>query len=306
MLDPNPLVNGKGLAVLRSAGLDTRTGLLAESAARLNEAYVKFMRTGRPFVTIKVAQTLDGRIAAANGNARWITSASSRQAARGMRGEAQALIVGSRTALRDDPLLLPAPRRRRGYYRCILDTHLALAPTSRLASTARRYPVIAYCARPRGRTSRELAGRRAILEAMGVVVEPVGTGPDGLLDLEEVARDLATRKVMHIWVEGGGAVFTSFLMRHMVDKVITFIAPKIMGGGGSVESVGDLGVRAPDRSHLLAVDGVSCVGDDLVVVAYPNARGRRAAARGRRSAAAGTNRGGKSAKASRGLRWEHV
>lgn len=289
MLDPNPLVNGRGARALKRAGVDVRIGLLADAAERLNEAYVKFMRTGRPFVTMKVAQTLDGRIATASGDARWITSPLSRETARAMRSEAQAVIVGSRTVLADDPLLLSMPRRRANYYRCVLDTHLALPATGRIARTARQYPVIAYCTGAGGPRMRELATRRSLLESKGVLVVPVGTGPDGLLDIEQVACDLASRKVMHVWVEGGGTVFTSFLKKRMVDKVIAFIAPKIMGDGGSVASVGKLGVRSAGRCAAFEVEGLDCVGSDVVVTMYP--RQGRAGAAGRGCAAAGSAEG---------------
>lgn len=269
MLDPNPLVNGKGIAALRRSGIDARVGLLKDRSARLNEAYVKFMRAGEPFVTMKVAQTLDGRIAAAGGNARWITSASSREAARRMRCEAQALVVGSRTVLRDDPLLLSKPRRRRNYYRCILDTHLAVPSAARIVRTARQYPVIVYCAETGGPGAKVLARRRRLLEAKGVIVKPVGIGRDGRLDLSEVMRDLASKKVMHVWVEGGSAVFTSFLRKRLVDKIIAFIAPKVMGDGGSIASVGDLGVKAPYDCLAFTPEALGFVGGDLVMTMYP-------------------------------------
>lgn len=274
MLDPNPLVDGRGIATLRRAGIAVQVGLLKHRSERLNEAYVKFMRTGEPFVTMKVAQTLDGKIAAAGGNARWITSASSRQAARRMRCEAQALVVGSRTVVRDDPLLLSEPRRRQAYYRCILDTQLAVPRTARVIRTAGQYPVIVYCARAGGAGSRGLTRRGLLLEAKGVIVRPVRVGRDGLLDLGEVIGDLAARKVMHVWVEGGGVVFTSFLTKRLVDKVVAFIAPKVMGDGGSLASAGDLGIRAPGDCLAFATDTLGLIGGDLVVTLYPK-RARR-------------------------------
>jgi diaminohydroxyphosphoribosylaminopyrimidine deaminase/5-amino-6-(5-phosphoribosylamino)uracil reductase len=269
MLDPNPLVNGKGITALRRAGIAVQVGLLADRSARLNEAYDKFMRTGRPFVTMKVAQTLDGRIAAAGGNARWITSAPAREVARRMRSEAQALVVGAGTALQDDPLLLSKPKRRRNYYRCILDAHLALPVTSRIVRTAIQYPVIVYCGDGRGRKAGKLSWRRRGLERSGVTVVPVASGTDGLLDLGQVIDDLASRRVMHVWVEGGREVFTSFLKRRAVDKIVAFIAPKVMGGGGSLAAVGDIGVGEPDQCLAFVPETLCFAGNDLIITMYP-------------------------------------
>ncbi|MFZ1947339.1 MAG: bifunctional diaminohydroxyphosphoribosylaminopyrimidine deaminase/5-amino-6-(5-phosphoribosylamino)uracil reductase RibD [bacterium] len=283
MIDPNPLVNGKGLAALRRSGVGVETGLGAAAAECINESYIKFMRSGRPFVTLKIAQTLDGKIATAGGKAKWITSAASRKLVRRMRSEAQALVVGARTGRLDDPLLLSDPRRKKDYLRCVLDPGLSLPPSGRLVRTADRYPVVIYCAPSGGMSERRFARRRREYESAGVVVAEVRAGRDGLLALDDVLADLSSRLVMHVWVEGGSKVFTSFLRDGLVDKVVGFVAPKIMGDGGSLGAFGDLEVKLPDQCPRFSVDTVGCAEDDLVLTLRPvGAAGKPGRTRGAR------------------------
>ena len=164
--DPHPLVAGRGLAVLRRAGVAVDTGLLAGEAARLNERFLSWARRGRPFVLLKAASTLDGRIATAAGRSKWITSAPQRRQARWLRRLHDAVLVGIGTALADDPRLLPSPRTRRPFLRVVLDSRLRLSPRSRLARTASpRTPVLALCCAPSPSRRRDL--ERAGVEVLG-------------------------------------------------------------------------------------------------------------------------------------------
>ncbi len=165
--DPNPLVRGRGLALLRRAGIAVTTGVLAGEAARLNERFLLSARLGRPFVLLKAATTLDGRIATASGHSKWITGPAERRQARWLRRLHDAVLVGIGTALADDPLLLPSPRTRRPFTRVVLDSRLRLPLESRLVRTASaRQPVLVL-------TCRDEPARCLELEAAGVTVVPV-------------------------------------------------------------------------------------------------------------------------------------
>jgi diaminohydroxyphosphoribosylaminopyrimidine deaminase/5-amino-6-(5-phosphoribosylamino)uracil reductase len=274
MVDPNPLVNGKGIAGLKRAGVAVEVGLEAEAAAGTNESYIKFMKSGRPFVTLKIAQTLDGKIATAEGKARWITSSASRELARRMRSEAQAIVVGARTATLDDPSLLPEPPRTADYLRCVLDSQLSLPVKSHLVRTAGRCPVVVYCAPSAGMSEGRFARRRREYERAGVKVVEVRPGSRGLLSLDDVLADLSSRLVMHVWVEGGSEVFTSFLRQGLADRVVAFVAPKVMGDADGLGAFGDLKVALPDRCPGFSLDAVRQVGDDLMLTLRP-AGGKR-------------------------------
>jgi diaminohydroxyphosphoribosylaminopyrimidine deaminase/5-amino-6-(5-phosphoribosylamino)uracil reductase len=229
--DPNPLVAGRGLSLLRRSGIAVETGLLAAESARLNERFLAWSRHGRPFVLLKAALTLDGRIATSSGRSRWITSPSQRRQARWLRRLHDAVLVGVDTALADDPLLLPSPRTRRAFTRVVLDSRLRLPATSRLARTAtKRTPVLVASCAPH-------PGRRRALEAAGVEVLTVPE-ENGRVSLPATLEALSARGLTSLMVEGGGEVLGSFLARRLVDQVALFQAPLLLGGRGSRPAFG--------------------------------------------------------------------
>jgi diaminohydroxyphosphoribosylaminopyrimidine deaminase/5-amino-6-(5-phosphoribosylamino)uracil reductase len=229
--DPSPLVAGRGLAFLRRAGVAVDTGLLAAEAARLDEPFLTSARLGRPFILLKAALTLDGKIATASGRSRWITSPSQRRQARWLRRLHDAVLVGVGTALADDPLLLPSPRTRRPFLRVVLDSTLRVPPTSRLARTASaRTPVLALSCAPE-------PSRRRRLEAAGVEVVDVAEEA-GRVSLPVALEALGARGVTSVMVEGGGEVLGSFLAARLADQVALFRAPLLLGGRGSRPAFG--------------------------------------------------------------------
>ena len=229
--DPNPVVAGRGLALLRRSGVAVETGLLGAEAARLNERFLAWASRGRPFVLLKAALTLDGRIATASGLSKWITSPAQRRQARWLRRLHDAVLVGVGTALADDPLLLPSPRTRRPVLRVVLDSQLRLPPRGRLSGTATpQTPVLALsCAAE--------AARRRALEAAGVEVAEVA-GEEGRVSLPAALEALRGRGVTSLMVEGGGEVLGSFLAARLVDQVALFRAPLLLGGRGSRPAFG--------------------------------------------------------------------
>jgi diaminohydroxyphosphoribosylaminopyrimidine deaminase/5-amino-6-(5-phosphoribosylamino)uracil reductase len=263
--DPNPAVNGKGFGQLKRAGIEVHVGLCASEARKLNETYFKYMKYGRPFVTLKVAQTLDGKIAHISGESRWITGAAGRRLGRQMRAEAQAILVGVGTVVKDDPMLLPAPRRKRDYVRCILDSGLSIPMESRLVRTARRYPTIVYCVdAPRKRKER--------LESAGVMVKRVSGARAGGVRLRDVLEHLGSIGVMHLFVEGGSAVSSAFLRAGLVDKCRVFIAPKVMGDIRGLGSFSKLAVKRLDKCYGFRLDETQRVGEDVLITVYPKRR----------------------------------
>jgi diaminohydroxyphosphoribosylaminopyrimidine deaminase/5-amino-6-(5-phosphoribosylamino)uracil reductase len=229
--DPNPLVSGRGLALVRRGGATVSTGILAAEAVRLNERFLTSVRERRPFVLLKAAHTLDGRIATASGHSRWITSPAQRRQARWLRRLHDAVLVGVGTVLADDPLLLPSPRTRRPFTRVVLDTGLRLPPASRLARTAGgRSPVLVL-------TSRPSPARRRSLEGAGVEVLEV-PALAGRVSLGKALEALGARGTTSVMVEGGSEVLGSFLSARLVDQVALFRAPLLLGGRGSRPAFG--------------------------------------------------------------------
>ena len=235
--DLNPKVSGKGFAHLRAAGIQVETGLLREEAARVNEAYLHFMSTGLPFVHLKLAVTLDGKIATRTGDARWITGSEARARAHELRHEYDAILVGAGTVRSDDPLLtdrsgLP---RRRPLVRVVLANELQLSPDSQLARTTSEAPVIVI----------------------------------GNSDLRAVLKELADRSLQSVLVEGGATVAGAFLDAGLVNKVTFFIAPRIIGGTTAPSAIGGTGVEK--MSDALELERISVIqrGKDIEVTGYP-------------------------------------
>ncbi|HXB55736.1 MAG TPA: bifunctional diaminohydroxyphosphoribosylaminopyrimidine deaminase/5-amino-6-(5-phosphoribosylamino)uracil reductase RibD [Vicinamibacteria bacterium] len=220
--DPDPRVDGRGLSRLRRAGLQVTTGVLGVEALLLNERFVVSARAGRPFVLLKSGLTLDGRLATANGESKWITSPAQRRQARSLRRLHDAVLVGIGTVLADDPLLLPVPGVKRPFLRVVLDSHLRLPPAGRLVRSARRFPLLVLC--------REAdPGRRRRLEARGVrvVSQP---GARSRVSLPWALATLWTRGIRSLMVEGGSEVLGAFLAARSVDAVALFRAPLLLGG----------------------------------------------------------------------------
>lgn len=223
--DPNPLVAGSGIAKLRASGIEVTTGVLEREAVKLNEAFNKFIVTRRPFVTVKSASTLDGKIAARTGDSKWITGDGSRSYVHTLRHRHQAIMVGIGTVLADDPALttrLPVPGLNP--IRVVVDSTLRIPRDARLVRDGEAPTVVLT-------TERAPQARRRELEALGVEVIDCGPGP--AVDLRAAMERLGEREIGSLLVEGGGKLSGALLEARLVDKLVLFYAPKIIGGGAA-------------------------------------------------------------------------
>jgi diaminohydroxyphosphoribosylaminopyrimidine deaminase/5-amino-6-(5-phosphoribosylamino)uracil reductase len=226
MQDPNPAVAGRGLAQLRRAGIEVSVDIQEAAARELNEDFAKWIRTGLPFVTLKTALTLDGQIAARSGSTTWITSEASRNAVQHLRHEADALLTGIGTVLTDNPRMSDRtgkPRRRK-LLRAIIDSRLRLPLKSNLVKSADG-DVAVFTLQP-------LDSPKALtLQQAGVAVVRV-PAKRGHVDLDAVLRDMGKHQILNVLLEAGAELNGAALEAGIVDKMILFYAPKIMGIGG--------------------------------------------------------------------------
>ena len=269
MPDPNAIAAG-GAERLRAAGVEVEVGLLAAEARRQNAPFLKRVRSGLPFVTLKWAMTLDGKIATASGDARWVSSAEAREHAHRMRDRADAVLIGIGTALADDPELTARIPGGRDPLRVVADARARLPLDSKLVRTARQSPVIVAvsAAAPEGRVE---ALRAAGVEVLTCGDPATGSAGAGGVDLMVLARALAARPgrpVTNLVCEGGGRLNAALLEAGLADRVVVFVAPKILGGAHAPTPVEGAGrERMDDAIRLAGRIEVARVGPDVLLVA---------------------------------------
>lgn len=280
MVDPNPLVNGRGFARIRAAGIAVTVGLMEAEARRLNEKYIRFVTSGLPFVHLKAACSLDGRIATRTGESKWITGVEARSESGRLRNQYDAILVGIRTVLADDPLLtdrsgLP---RHRPLVRVVLDAALRTPLNSQLVRTAKEIPLLIFAADQElidnmGFPVHSDAGstleiRQKALEKCGAEVIRVGAD-GGLLHLSEVLSAVGQRALTSLLVEGGAEVAGSFIEKRLLDKVTFFIAPTLIGGWEAKSVIGGSGVETLEQAIRLHDVQVIQHGADWEFTGYP-------------------------------------
>ena len=267
MADPNPGVKGGGTTYLRQKGLDVVSGVCEDAARQLNEVFIKFIRTQRPFVILKCAATLDGQIATRTGDSKWVTGELARQHVHAARHAVDAILVGAGTVRKDDPSLTTRLGNEKGRdpHRIILDTRLSIPTHARLfrqESSARTYIAAGPPANDKG-----FLERRDALQAAGALVLETPL-KDGRVDLDALMGTLGKAGITSLLIEGGGQVVGSALSAGIVDKVMFFYAPKIMGGNDGVPICSGRGPDLMKDCTTLKDVRVERFGDDVLIEGY--------------------------------------
>jgi diaminohydroxyphosphoribosylaminopyrimidine deaminase / 5-amino-6-(5-phosphoribosylamino)uracil reductase len=278
MADPDPRVDGAGLARLRAAGVEVVTGPGAEAAATQNAAYLTHRRLGRPRVTLKAAASLDGKVAAPDGSSQWITGPAARADAHRLRAEADAVMVGAGTALADDPRLtvrLPGWAGRQPL-RVLVDAagrvgpggHLFDTEAETLVATTPAAPATAVDAWKAAGAEVLICAEQTVMVGGALAAPPVGQG----VDLEELARALGERGVLELMVEGGPRLQASLWAAELADRLVWYLAPLAIGGQAAPGLLGD-GAATLAGARRLRLASVDRLGDDLRLIAYPSPMG---------------------------------
>ena len=239
--DPNPANNGSGIRKLNRYGVRTRVGILAKDAMAMNRPYIKFITKRIPFVTVKVAQSLDGKIATKTGDSKWISSGDSRRYVHELRRISDAVMVGANTVRKDDPLLLSKLSRGKQPVRVIVSGKSGLPSGAKVCSYLQRSPVIVV--RPSGRFRKKV-------------------------DLNKLLKALAKRDITNILVEGGGELIAGLVEENLVDRFLVFIAPKIIGGRDAKTAVEGNGIEKIKDALCLQNMSVRRFKEDMLIEAY--------------------------------------
>lgn len=261
MIDPDPRVSGRGLRRLRAQKIRTTVGVLAPAARQLNRVFITWKRTGRPFVTVKVAQSLDGKIATHTGSSRWISSPAARRWVHQLREEVDGILIGVETMLQDNPRL-SARLQSHAFQpmKVVLDSHLRTPPGSRIFSRGAR---VLIATTPTASPSR---ARRLQKAGAGILRLPT---EKGRVKFTALLRALARREISHLLIEGGGEVIASALAARAVDRYIGIMAPKLVGGRTAPTPVEGAGISHMNQAVLLQNIKIFPLGPDLAISGEP-------------------------------------
>lgn len=263
MEDPNPNVAGRGIQLLRDAGIEVTIGVLEDKAKKLNERFIHNMLTNRPFVVSKYAMTLDGKIAAANGHSQWITSEKARADVHELRDQMDAILVGVQTVIQDNPQLTTRLFDRQGKnpIRIVMDSKLRTPLEANVCDIRQAQTIIVTTV---GNESRAIT-----YEEKGIKVLFAQKNNEQRIDIDSMLELLYNEGITDILVEGGGQINAAFLRANAIQKVIVFVAPKLLGGANSITPFTGMDVTSVNSALYLSFDEIDKIGEDLRIVAYP-------------------------------------
>lgn len=261
MMDPNPIVSGKGIEILKNNGIEVQVGLLEQESKKLNEVFIKYITTQEPFCVMKTASTLDGKIAAVTGDSKWITNEKSREYVHYIRHRLSAIMVGVDTVIKDNPSLTTRLKDVNGRN-----------PIRIIVDSSARIPLDSKVFKEEGRTiiaTTEKASKDKLnsIEKLGgeIIINPL---KEGRVDLNSLMKKLGEKKIDSVLLEGGGTLNYSALKSGIVDKVMTFIAPKIIGGALAKTSVAGEGIELMKDAINLKDINISRFDDDILIEGY--------------------------------------
>ncbi|MBI5144702.1 MAG: bifunctional diaminohydroxyphosphoribosylaminopyrimidine deaminase/5-amino-6-(5-phosphoribosylamino)uracil reductase RibD [Candidatus Omnitrophica bacterium] len=260
MLDPNPLNNGRGIEILKRHKIKVKVGFLEDKLKKLNEVFIKYITKRMPYVTVKVGQSLDGKIATQSGDSKWITSDKSRGYAQRIRSRFDAVMVGVNTILRDNPKL-NAWFSGKQPIKIVVDSQLSTPDNANIFSKQGSVIIVTLPTRPGQETE-----NRKILSQKAKILEVKEKA--GQINLKDMLKKLTRLEITSILVEGGGTLIGSLFDEGLVDKALFFIAPKIIGGKEAISSVMGKGIDRVDRAIKLKEPKLKRLGEDLLVEGY--------------------------------------
>jgi len=260
MVDPNPVNNGKGIKILKQHGIKVESGFLEDRLRKINEVFIKYITKRMPFVVVKIAESLDGRIATKTGDSKWITSDKSRSYAHRLRSEFDAIMVGVNTVLRDNPRL-EAWFSKKHPIKLIVDSQLSTPENANIFSRTSSVIIATLPVRSGQETE-----NRMILSKKAKILEI--KEKSGQINLKDLFKKLAQMQISSVFVEGGGTLIGSLFDDGLVDKIMFFISPKIIGGKDAVSSVMGQGVSRIDRALKVKDTVYKKIGEDLLVEGY--------------------------------------
>lgn len=262
MIDPNPLNNGKGVKILRENKIKVEAGFLEEELRKMNEPFIKYITRKVPFITVKVGQSLDGRIATRSGDSKWITSDKSRSMAHRLRSGYDAVMVGVNTLSRDNPKLDPWFSRKHPV-KIIVDSNLSTHDDANIFSSGSRVVIVTLPSKPGQETE-----NKQILEKKALILE--AKEKNGQINLKDMMKKLARLGITSILVEGGGTLIGALFDEGLVDKALFFVSPKIIGGAAAISSVMGRGITRVDKAIKLKHLKFKRVGTDFLFEGYIN------------------------------------